>query len=141
MEKKTKSLLKIIISEKITQNNPAKAVVVNLGVSFRHLNDTENTEKPTDEVSPKINPIKEVSEVLPTAIIPIPIVAIIIEIHMFKEIFSFKNKKANKAVKKGIAAKHNKVIAALVFVIENIKDIIATPCPHPPIKPEIPILK
>ena len=100
MEKKTKSLLKITISEKITQNNPAKAVVVNLGVSFRHLNDTENTEKPTDEVSPKINPIKEVSEVLPTAIIPIPIVAIIIEIHTFKEIFSLKNKKANKAVKK-----------------------------------------
>ena len=141
MEKKTKSLLKITISEKITQNNPAKAVVVNLGVSFRHLNDTENTEKPTDEVSPKINPIKEVSEVLPTAIIPIPIVAIIIEIHTFKEIFSFKNKKANKAVKKGIAAKHNKVIAALVFVIENIKEIIATPSPDPPIKPEIPILK
>ena len=141
MEKKTKSLLKIIISEKITQNNPAKAVVVNLGVSFRHLNDTENTEKPTDEVSPKINPIKEVSEVLPTAIIPIPIVAIIIEIHTFKEIFSFKNKKANRAVKKGIAAKHNKVIAALVFVIENIKEIIATPSPEPPIKPEIPILK
>ena len=141
MEKKTKSLLKIIISEKITQNNQAKAVVVNLGVSFRHLNDTENTEKPTDEVSPKTNPIKEVSEVLPTAIIPMPIVAIIIEIHTFKEIFSFKNKKANKAVKKGIAAKHNKVIAALVFVIENIKDIIATPSPDPPIKPEIPILK
>ena len=141
MEKKTKSLLKITISEKITQNNPAKAVVVNLGVSFRHLNDTENTEKPTDEVSPKINPIKEVSEVLPTAIIPIPIVAIIIEIHTFREIFSFKNKKANKAVKKGIAAKHNRVIAALVFVIENIKEIIATPSPDPPIKPEIPILK
>ena len=141
MEKKTKSLFKIIITEKITQNNPAKAVVVNLGVSFRHLSDTENTEKPIDEVSPKINPIKEVSEVLPTAIIPIPIVAIIIEIHTFKEIFSFKNKKANKAVKKGIAAKHNKVIAALVFVIENIKEIIATPSPDPPIKPETPILK
>ena len=141
MEKKTKSLFKIIITEKITQNNPAKAVVVNLGVSFRHLNDTENTEKPIDEVSPKINPTKEVWEVLPTAIIPIPIVAIIIEIHTFKEIFSFKNKKANRAVKKGIAAKHNKVIAALVFVIENIKEIIATPSPDPPIKPEIPILK
>ena len=52
-----------------------------------------------------------------------------------------KNKKANKAVKKGIAAKHNKVIAALVLVIENIKQIIAIPRPDPPIKPEIPILK
>ena len=133
--------MSISIDAKTTQNKPAKAVVVNFGVSLRHLNETENTEKPTDEVSPKINPIKEVSEVLPTAIIPIPIVAIIIEIHTFKEIFSFKNKKANRAVKKGIAAKHNKVIAALVFVIENIKEIIATPSPDPPIKPEIPILK
>ena len=41
-----------------------------------------------------------------------------IDIQTFTEIFSFKNKKANNAVKKGIAAKHNKVIAAVVFVIE-----------------------
>jgi len=52
-----------------------------------------------------------------------------------------KNKKANKAVKNGIAAKHNKVIAALVLVIENIKEIIAIPRPDPPIKPDKPILK
>ena len=78
---------------------------------------------------------------MPTAIIPIPTVAIIIDIQTFKEIFSFKNKKASKAVKNGIAAKHNKVIAALVFVIENIKEIIATPSPDPPIKPDKPILK
>ena len=74
--------------------------MVNFGVSFRHLSETENTEKPTDEVSPKTNPIKEVSVLLPTAIIPIPTVAIIIDIHTFKEIFSLKNKKANNAVKK-----------------------------------------
>ena len=92
--------------------------MVNFGVSFRHLNETENIEKPTDDVIPKIDPINEVSELLPIAIIPIPIVAIIIEIHTFKEIFSFKNKKANNAVKKGIAAKQSKVIAALVLVIE-----------------------
>jgi hypothetical protein len=141
VENKTKSLLKIIISEKITQNNPAKAVVVNLGVSFRHLNDTEKTAKPIEAVIPKTNPIKEVSDVLPTAIIPIPIVAIIIETQTFREILSFKNKKASNAVKKGIAAKHNKVIAALVFVIENIKEIIAIPSPDPPSKTEIPILK
>ena len=55
--------------------------------------------------------------------------------------FLLKIKKPSKAVKKGIAAKHNKVIAALVFVIENINEIIATPSPHPPINPEIPILK
>ena len=50
--------------------------------------------------------------------IMIPTVAISIDIQTFREIFSFKNKKANNAVKKGIAAKHNKVIAAVVFVIE-----------------------
>ena len=140
-EKNTRSLLKIIIEAKITQKKPAKAVVVNFGVSLRHLNETEKTEKPTDEVIPKTNPINEVSELLPIAIIPIPTEAIIIDIQTFKEIFSFKNKKANNAVKKGIAAKHKRVIAALVFVIENIKQIIATPRPEPPTKPEIPILK
>ena len=140
-EKNTRSLLKIIIEAKITQKKPAKAVVVNFGVSLRHLNETEKTEKPTDEVIPKTNPINEVSELLPIAIIPIPTEAIIIDIQTFKEIFSFKNKKANNAVKKGIAAKHKRVIAALVFVIENIKQIIATPRPEPPTKPEVPILK
>ena len=140
-EKNTKSLLKIIIEAKITQKKPAKAVVVNFGVSLRHLNETEKTEKPTDEVIPKTNPINEVSVLLPIAIIPIPTEAIIIDIQTFKEIFSFKNKKANNAVKKGIAAKHKRVIAALVFVIENIKQIIATPSPEPPTKPEVPILK
>ena len=71
----------------------------------------------------------------------IPIVAMKIEIQTFKEIFSFKNKKASRAVKKGIAAKQSRVTAALVFVIENIKEIIAIPSPEPPIKPETPILK
>ena len=37
------------------------------------------------------------------------------------------------AVKKGIAAKHNKVTAALVLVIEYINVIIAIPRPQPPI--------
>ena len=115
--------------------------MVNFGVSLRHLNETENIEKPTDDVIPKINPINEVSELLPIAIIPIPIEAIIIDIHTFKEIFSFKNKNANNAVKKGIAAKHKRVIAALVLVIENVKQLIATPSPEPPTKPEVTILK
>ena len=52
------------------------------------------------------------------AIITIPTDAIIIDIHTLREIFSFKNKNANNAVKKGIAAKQSKVTAALVFVIE-----------------------
>ena len=123
------------------QKNPANAVVVNFGVSLRHLKETENTEKPTEEVIPKTNPINEVSEVFPIAIIPIPTVAIIIETQTFNEIFSLKNKKASNAVKNGIAARHNKVIAALVFVIENIKEIIAIPRPEPPISPDKPILK
>ena len=123
------------------QKNPANAVVVNFGVSLRHLKLTENTANPIEDVIPKTNPINDASDVLPTAIIPIPIVAINIDIQTFKEIFSFKNRKASKAVKNGIAAKQSRVIAALVFVIENIKEIIAIPSPEPPIKPEIPILK
>ena len=134
-------MLKITIDAKVKQKKPAKAVVVNFGVSFRHLKDTENTAKPIEDVMPKTNPIKDASDVLPTAIIPMPIVAINIDIQTFKEIVSFKNKKASKAVKNGIAARQSKVIAALVFVIENIKEIMATPSPEPPIKPDIPILK
>ena len=134
-------MLKITIVAIVKQKKPAKAVVVNLGVSLRHLKVTEKTAKPKEEVIPKTNPINDVSVLLPTAIIPIPTVAIIIDIQTFKEIFSLKNKKASSAVKKGIAAKHNKVIAALVFVIENMKEIIATPRPYPPIKPDKPILK
>ena len=122
------------------QKNPANAVVVNFGVSLRHLKLTENTANPIEDVIPKTKPIKDAYDVLPTAIIPIPIVAINIDIKTFKEIFSFKNRKASKAVKNGIAAKQSRVIAALVFVIENIKEIIAIPSPEPPIKPEIPIL-
>ena len=108
----------IAIDEKTTQKNPEKATVVNLGVSFLHLSVTEKTEKPIDDVSPNTKPIKDFSLVLPSAIITIPVVAITIEIQTFKEIFSFKNKKANNAVKNGIAAKQSNVTAALVFVIE-----------------------
>ena len=79
---------------------------------------TEKTENPMDEVIPKIKPITEDFSVLPNAIIIIPMVARIIEIQTLKLILSFRNKNANKAVKKGIAAKHSKVIAAVVFVIE-----------------------
>mgnify|MGYP007000091474 len=67
----------------VKQKNPAKAVVVNLGVSLRHLKETENTAKPKEEVIPKTNPINDVSVLLPTAIIPIPTVAIIIDIQTF----------------------------------------------------------
>ena len=55
------------------QKKPAIATVVNLGVSFLHLSETENIEKPIEEASPKIKPIKEFFSVLPIAIIIIPI--------------------------------------------------------------------
>ena len=48
----------------------------------------------------------------------IPIVAINIEIQTFNEIFSLRNRKANRAVKKGMAARQSKVMAAEVLVIE-----------------------
>ena len=118
VEKKTCPLNKIIIVANTKQKKPAKATVVNLGVSFLHLKVTEKTEKPTEEVIPKMNPTREFSPVFPNAIIAIPTVAMIIDIQTFVEICSFKKIKANSAVKKGIAAKHNNVIAAVVFVIE-----------------------
>ena len=117
-EKKTKLFDKIIIVANTKQKKPAKATVVNFGVSFLHLKVTENTENPIDEVKPNTKPINDFSPVLPRAIIIIPIVAIIIDIQTFNEIFSFKNRNANNAVKKGIAAKQSKVTAALVLVIE-----------------------
>ena len=109
---------KIIIVANTKQKKPAKATVVNFGVSFLHLRVTEKTEKPIEEVKPKTKPINDFSPVFPSAIIMMPTVAIIIDIHTLKEIFSLKNKNANNAVKKGIAAKQSKVTAALVFVIE-----------------------
>ena len=118
VERKKDLVIMINIAATKTQNNPAIATVVNFGVSFLHLNDTEKTENPIDEIIPKINPIKEFFSVFPKAIIIMPIVAINIAIHTLTEIFSFKSKKPSKAVKKGIAAKHNRVIAAVVFVIE-----------------------
>ena len=117
-EKKTKLFDKIIIVANTKQKKPAKATVVNFGVSFLHLRVTEKTEKPIEEVKPNTKPINDFSPVFPSAIIMIPTVAIIIDIHTLREIFSFKNKNANNAVKKGIAAKQSKVTAALVFVIE-----------------------
>ena len=110
--------MRIITVAKIKQNKPATATVVNFGVSFLHLKETEKIEKPMEEVIPKTKPTKEFFSVLPTAIITIPIVAIKIDTQTFKEILSFKNKNASNAVKKGIAAKHKSVIAALVLVME-----------------------
>ena len=117
-EKKFKSLLRIITAENTKVKRPAKATVVNFGVSFLHLNETEKTENPVADIIPYINPSIVPFEEGPNPIIIIPIAATIIDIQTFKEIFSFKNKKANNAVKNGIADKQSNVTAALVFVIE-----------------------
>ena len=50
--------------EKRKQNNPPNATVVNLGVSFFHLNETEKTEKPKDDKRPQIIPNKSLKFVL-----------------------------------------------------------------------------
>ena len=119
---------------------PANATVVNFGVSFFHLNETEKIEKPNAETKQNTKPIIELSLIFPKAIITIPIAAIIIANQTFNKIFSLKNKKPNKAEINGIAAKQSNVIAALVFMIDQIKVIIAIPNPMPPITPENPIL-
>ena len=135
------SLVRITIAATTKQNKPAKATVVNFGVSFLHRKDTEKTEKPMEETIPNTRPNKDPFSVLPKAIIIIPMVAIIIAIQTLTDILSFKNKNPKSAVKKGIAARQSKVIAALVLVIEYINVIMAIPRPVPPITPDIPILK
>ena len=140
-DKKFKSFWRITTIENKQQNKPAIATVVNLGVSFLHLNETEKIENPNADARPNIKPLIDPKEELPIAMIAIPMDATNIAIQTFTDIFSFKNKKPNKAVIKGIAAKHNNVIAAVVFVMDQIKVIIAVPSPIPPIIPDIPILK
>ena len=140
-EKKLKSFWVIIVAENMLQKIPATATVVNFGVSFRHLNDTEKTENPSAEAKPNTKPLIDPNESLPSAIIIMPIEATNIAIQTLIDIFSFKNRKPNKAVIKGIAARHNNVIAAVVLVIDQINVIIAVPRPIPPSNPENPILK
>tara|TARA_Y100000590_G_scaffold348751_1_gene399879 strand:+ start:118 stop:732 length:615 start_codon:yes stop_codon:yes gene_type:complete len=131
----------IIIKENKQQNRPAIATVVNFGVFLFHLRLIENIENPVAEANPKNNPIIEFDPVASKAIIPIPVVASIIETHTFIDISSFKNKKPNSAVMKGIAAKHRRVTAAVVCVIDHINVVIAIPKPIPPIIPAIPTLR
>ena len=130
-----------MIIESITQNKPAIATVVNLGVSGFHLKETEKIENPTAEAIPNNNPIIVPIVALPNAIIITPALATVIDIQTLLETFSFKNKKPKKAVMNGIADKHNKVIAAEVFVMDQIKHTIADPNPIPPIIPAFPIFK
>ena len=141
VERKLTSLDKIITPENKKQNKPAIATVVNFGVSFLHLNETEKIEKPIADTTPKTKPKIVFFSELPTDIIIIPIVAMLIATQTLVDIFSFKKRKPSSAVIKGIAAKQSRVIAAVVLVIDQIKVIIATPNPIPPPKPDIPILK
>ena len=140
-DKKFASFISKITEENKKQNKPPIATVVNLGVSFLQRNVTEKIENPKADTKPKINPGNVFFSVFSKDIIIIPIAAVKIAIHTVKEIFSFKNKNPNKAVMKGIAAKHNKLTAAVVFVIDQMNVIIAVPSPIPPINPEIPILR
>ena len=111
----TAILAYLFLKEKISLNVWVSIFIATIGIVIMAFG---NTEKPIDEVKPNTKPINDFSPVLPRAIIIIPIVAIIIDIQTFNEIFSFKNRNANNAVKKGIAAKQSKVTAALVLVIE-----------------------
>ena len=141
LDKKLISLVEIIIDENKKQNNPASATVVNFGVCFLHLRLTENIEKPNAEINPNTKPINVFSWLLPKDITTIPKAATIIDNHTVMETLSFKNKKPKRAVMKGIAAKHNRVTAAVVLVIDHINVIIAVARPTAPIIPEKPTLK
>ena len=59
VDKKLRSLFKIITAENKAQIKPAIETVVNLGVSFLHLNETENIAKPKEEVKPNNSPDRE----------------------------------------------------------------------------------
>ena len=59
-----------------------------MGVSFRHLNDTEKIENPTAEAKPNIKPLIDPNEALPKAIITMPIEATIIAIQTLIDIFN-----------------------------------------------------
>ena len=125
----------------MVQKIPAIATVVNFGVSFFHLKLTEKNENPKAEAKPNNKPSIVFFPVVSNAIIIIPIVAITIATQTLKDISSFKNKKPSKAVINGIAAKHSKVTAAVVCVIDQINVIIAVPKPTPPIIPDKPIFR
>lgn len=130
-----------INDENKQQNKPAIATVVNLGVSFLQRKVTEKTENPRADARPKTRPGREFVPPVPKAITTIPNVATNIATQTVSEIFSLKNKNPNNAVINGIAAKHKRVTAAVVLVIDQIKVIIAVPKPTPPIIPDIPIFK
>ena len=70
-DKKFKSFWIKIIIENIQQNNPAIATVVNFGVSFFHLNETEKIENPRADANPYIKPSSDPIEKLSNAILQV----------------------------------------------------------------------
>ena len=88
--KKSVSLKIKTRKENVPQNNPATATVVNVGVFFLHLNETEKKEKPNADKSPTIKPNKVPIWRLLKAIKTIPIAATIIAIKVVLETFSLR---------------------------------------------------
>ena len=119
---------------------PPNDTVVSFGTFFLHRRDTVNPAKADDEINPLIKPNIVPVSLLSKDIKIIPVVAIIIAIKVFFEIFSFKKIYASKAAIKGMAPNIIKVTAAVVVVIEKTNVILAIPRHVPPIKPEKPTL-
>ena len=122
------------------QKIPAIATVVNFGVFFLHLRETVNPAKPNDESNPLINPNNVPSPLLSSDINIIPAAATVIAMNVVFEIFSFKKIYAKIAATKGWVASIIIVTAAVVVVIESIKEMFAIPRLTPPINPDKPIL-
>ena len=127
------SLIIIITKEIIAQNNPANETVVKVGVLLFHLKETEPTEKPKADKRPANKPNKVPIWLLLKAIKIIPAAAKIIAIKVVKETFSLRKIYPRIAVINGIAANINRVTAAEVWVIDQIKPIKAVAKPNPPI--------
>ena len=89
VDKKLKSLFIINKAEIIKHIKPAKDTVVNFGVFFCHLKETENIENPNADINPNNNPPKEPVFLFPSAIIIIPDAATIIEIQTLIDIFRY----------------------------------------------------
>ena len=81
-ERKEISNFIITKAENIAQISPAIETVVNFGVCFLHLNETEKIANPSAEVKPKSNPVNEPRLSFPKAIIIIPTEATIIDSHI-----------------------------------------------------------
>ena len=105
-------------NEKNEQNNPARTIVVNLGVVGFQRIVTVYKAKPVADTKPNKAP-KTVPEIVSLIIIiQTPIKAIIIEISVERLSISPKKKYPNIAAINGMAANIKRVTAAVVIVIE-----------------------